>query len=354
MMRKIYFITVVFSISFLNFIKAGNPDRQGESGASELLFNPWTRSAGLHSLNTASVMGLEAMRLNIAGLSRINKWELVLSRSEVFRGTDLRQVAGGFTTKLGSNGALGFTLTSLSFGDIPITTVNQPEGTNGTFAPNFTNLALGYSYLYANKISVGLLVRGISENLPDLSAFGFSVDAGVQYVSGDKENFRLGISLLNIGSPMKFSGQGLAFQGDNLDPSVGGNKYPLTFYQRAEGFNLPTQLNIGLSYDWYFMNEKSFIRTIGNFTSNAYTRDEIGGGIEFNYKNLFMVRGGYRHVIEDPNSVFGKDVYTGLSAGASVNIQSQKGKDSGFGVDYAYRATNPFGGTHNISLRFAL
>ena len=50
-------------------VHAGNPDRQGEAGAHELLINPWARSAGLHTLNTSSIMGVEAMRLNIAGLS---------------------------------------------------------------------------------------------------------------------------------------------------------------------------------------------------------------------------------------------------------------------------------------------
>ena len=34
--------------------------------------------------------------------------------------------------------------------------------------------------------------------------FGWAIDAGVQYVSGEKDNFKLGISLRNIGSPMQF------------------------------------------------------------------------------------------------------------------------------------------------------
>ena len=58
---------------------AGNPDRQGEAGANELLFNPWARSAGLHSMNTASIMGVEAMRLNIAGLARVPGTELLIA-----------------------------------------------------------------------------------------------------------------------------------------------------------------------------------------------------------------------------------------------------------------------------------
>ncbi|HMS70113.1 MAG: PorV/PorQ family protein [Saprospiraceae bacterium] len=330
---------------------AGNPDRQGESGASELLFNPWARSSGLHSLNTSSVMGVEAMNLNIAGLSRILKGEVLLANNRIFEGTGLQLNSGGYATKMGSNGTFGISISSLSFGDIEVTTSDQPEGTGGTYSPNFFNIGLGYSYMYANKISVGLLVRGVSEALPDITAFGFSIDAGVQYVSGDKENFRLGISLRNIGSPMKFSGQGLAFQGPNEDPSVSGNQYNLTYYQRSEGFQLPSLLNIGISYDWY-LADKTFLRAMGNFTSNTFARDEIGGGMEFSFKDMFMLRGGYRYTLKQTGSAFQNDVYTGVSAGASILLPLSKGADQKFGIDYAYRATNPFRGTHNLSLRF--
>src|SRR5690606_14724954 len=189
---------------------------------------------------------------------------------------------GGFATKIGENGAFGVTLASLSFGDIPITTAAQPEGTGGTYSPNFFNIGIGYSYMYANKISVGLLVRGISEALPAVSSFGFAIDAGVQYVSGEKDNFRLGISLRNIGSPMKFGGQGLSFQVDNPDPDFPGTEFKLTAEQSAEGFQLPSLLNIGVSYDFYF-GEKNFLRTIGNFTSNAFSRDDVGGGLELSF-----------------------------------------------------------------------
>ena len=62
---------------------AGNPDRQGEAGAPELLMNPWARSAGLHTMSTSMITGAEAMRLNIAGLARINKTEVILEEGSV-------------------------------------------------------------------------------------------------------------------------------------------------------------------------------------------------------------------------------------------------------------------------------
>ena len=61
---------------------AGNPDRQGQAGAYELLINPFARSGGLHSLNTANVSGLEAIRLNVAGLSQIFGTEVIVSHAK--------------------------------------------------------------------------------------------------------------------------------------------------------------------------------------------------------------------------------------------------------------------------------
>ena len=179
-MVKFYKINLLLLLTFAaTAVFAGNPDRQGEAGASELLMNPWAVSAGFNSLNTASISGVEAMRLNVAGLGRIENGEVILANTQLYGGSDVSMSSAGFATKLGKNGTLGISFVSLNFGEIPITTVNQPEGTGGTYKPNFFNLGVGYSYLYENKISVGVLVRGVSEALPSVSAFGFAIDAGV-------------------------------------------------------------------------------------------------------------------------------------------------------------------------------
>ena len=49
-MKKIIYIilTLGFFLGTYQVGQAGNPDRQGEAGAYELLMNPWARSAGLH------------------------------------------------------------------------------------------------------------------------------------------------------------------------------------------------------------------------------------------------------------------------------------------------------------------
>ena len=346
---KIQYKIVTLALAFIMMgtcMYAGNPDRQGESGAAELLLNPWARSGGLHTLNTSSITGIEAMRLNVAGIGRISGKQLVVSSTRLYDGSDINLNAFGYGQKVGSNGAFAVTLTSVDFGENTVTTEANPAGTGADINASFFNLGLGYSYTYDNKISVGLLFRTISESLPNVSAFGFAIDAGVQYVSGPKDNFRLGISLRNVGSPMKFSGEGLSFQG----PNPGDGTFQLTFNQRAEGFELPSMLNIGISYDFYF-GEKMLLRGISNFTSNAFSRDQVGVGAEFTFNERFTLRGAYRTELGEIGER--ANIYSGLAFGASIELPFNAALSNKIGVDYGYRATNPFRGTHNVSVRLS-
>ncbi len=326
-------------------LRAGNPDRQGEAGAYELLMNPWARSAGLHTLPASMVRGVEAMRLNVAGLSRINKLEVQVGHAVYLQGTDIGMNAFGLSTRVGKSGAFGLSIMSLDLGDIRETTVDQPEGTGATFSPNFFNIGLGYAYTFENKISVGILVRGVSESTKDLQAFGFALDAGVQYVSGEDDNFKFGISLRNVGSPMRFRGEGLSTQ-----VNIPGGGYELTVDQRSASFELPSLLNIGLSYDFY-LADINRVTLIGGFTANSFSRDQIGAGIEYSLNELFTLRGAYRYDIGATDD-FEAPIYSGLAAGASVDVPiSKRNEDLRLGIDYAYRATRVWGGTHNFSLR---
>lgn len=346
-MKQLLFFGLFFLSS--NLLWSGNPDRQGAAGAYELLMNPWARSAGLHSLTTAHIRGVEAMRLNVAGLSRINRTEVLLGHARYLEGTDIRMNALGLSQKIGENGAFGISIMALDFGDIPVTTTALPEGTGATYSPNFFHLGLGYAHTFDNKISVGILFRGISESTADVSALGFAIDAGIQYVTGEKDNFKFGISLRNVGSKMSFNGEGLTYQAPN--PDDGEN---LTIEIRSAPFEIPSVLNIGMSYDFWLQEDKQRLTLVGNFTSNSFSRDQLGAGLEYALNEQFMIRGAYKidldsKVVADP-----KSIYSGLSAGMSVELPLNKDKDNKFGIDYAYRATQPFDGTHNLSLRISI
>ena len=178
-------ISIAIALTFIlsSSIHAGNEDRAGEAGASELLINPWARSSGWGGANSASVKGLEAMNLNVAGLAFTKNAELTFSNTRWLSGTDINIFNIGFAKQLGETGVLGVTVTSMDFGEIDVTTVDLPDGGVGTFDPNYLNIGAAYSKRFSNSISGGLVVRIISEATADVNARGFSLDAGVNYVT---------------------------------------------------------------------------------------------------------------------------------------------------------------------------
>lgn len=353
-MKNTFTLSSLLLLLILGSAQAGNPDRQGEAGANQLLINPWARSAGFHSMNTSNVTGVDALFLNVAGLSRINKTQIQFGHTIYLDGADLSINAGGLAQRMGKNGTIGVSLMSFDLGDLEVTTENTPEGTGATFKPAFFNLGVSYAYLFENKVSVGVTAKMVSEAISNVSASAFALDAGVQYVTGERDNFKFGIALRNIGSRMQFKGEGLNVQRPSPNPAF---NYPITYYQRSSTYELPSQLNIGASYDWYLGSPDYRITGVANFTSNAFSRDQIGGGVEFGFRELFAIRAAYK---TETDIVRGEEsLDNGLSAGMSFSIPLRR-KEAGdkyvptMSIDYAYRMTAIYNGIHNIGVRIDL
>lgn len=344
-------------------VHAGNPDRAGEAGAYELLINPWARSAGLFAMNCSRVMGLEAERINVAGLAFTRKTEVILARTHWVQGTDVFINTAGVAQKFGKKkqDALAFSFMSLDLGEFERTTTANPDpGELGTFKPQFLNMGISYARAFSNHINAGATIRIISEHIDDLKAFGFCVDMGIQYVTGKFDNARFGIALRNVGTPMKYTGDGLIFRGQ---APLGD--YQQSQSQRTEKFELPSLLNIGLSYDLYADNlhndndkpHEHRVTIAFNYTSNSFGKDHVGGGLEYAWKEYFMLRAGYRWEKGIFNDAERTTWYRGYSAGftAEVPVKKSRGSDSPtLGIDYAYLVTHQFKGTHHYGLRFYL
>jgi hypothetical protein len=127
----------------------------------------------------------------------------------------------------------------------------------------------------------------------------------------------------------------------------------LTLEQRSERYELPSQLNIGMAYDLYF-GELNRLTIAGNFTSNAFTRDQYTLGVEYAFKKMFHLRGGYMYEKNITDDALRTSVFTGPSAGVSIDLPFGQEKASAFAIDYGYRATNPFSGVHSIGIRMSL
>jgi len=332
---------------------AGNPDRQGEAGAGQLLINPWARSAGLHSLNTSSVGGIDALFMNVGGLARFERTQIAINHTRYLEGADMGLNALGFAQRVG-RGAFGVSLVAFDLGDLKLTTVDVPEGSGATFSPAFFNLSLAYSHLFENRVSVGAAVKFVSESIPNAGASAIALDAGVQYVTGENDNFKFGISLRNVGGKMRFTGEGLGVQNNSTNPTF---NYPITFYQRSAEYELPSQLNIGVSYDW-LLGQRNRLSLLSTFTSNAFARDQWGAGLEFLIGRSFTLRAAYKMEFDAPQGSTQATLDNGFSGGFTFSVPVKRSEDgshtSFLSIDYAYRNTNIFRGIHNIGLRMDL
>jgi hypothetical protein len=331
-----------------NTILAGNPQRAGQAGASELLINPWARTSGWAGANIAGVRGLEGIYSNVAGLAFTQKTELIFSQTQWLKiGDDaVSNISSfGFSQKVGESGVLGFAVMSMDFGEIEITTVDLPDGGIGTYSPKFMNLALSYAKIFSNSIYGGMTIKMISEQISNVGANGIALDAGIQYVTGEKDNLKFGISLKNVGPRISFTGDGLSFRGFSGDE----DDYKMTVEQRSSELELPALLNIGISYDINVLRHR--LTGAGTFTSNSFQKDQYRLGGEYSYREMFMVRLGYTYEdgISDPSSR--TTALRGPSGGFTLELPM--GANT-FGLDYSYRHTDPFQGSHTIGARINL
>lgn len=285
---------------------------------------------------------------NVAGLAHVHKTELLFTSTRWLEGSGVKVNAVGFGQKLGESGVIGLTATAFSFGEIPVTTIDQPEGGLGTFSPTQANIGLAYAKAFSNSIYGGLLVRVVSESIANVRTSGVCFDAGIQYITGPTDNVHFGISLKNVGPAMQFSGDGLSVQG-----LLTGDDHTLTLEQRSAEFELPSLMNIGMAYD-FNISELHRVTVAGTFTSNSFTRDQYIIGAEYSFKKMISVRGGYLYEQDVTDSELRETVFTGPSAGLSVDFPFGEEKKSAIAIDYGYRATNPFSGVHSIGVRLSL
>lgn len=339
---------------------AGNSDRAGQAGATELLINPWARSSGFAGANTASVRGIEAQYLNVAGMAFTEKTEAVFTHTQWLVGSGVMINSFGVSQKIGEAGVIGLGIMNMSFGEIDITTTDLPDGGVGTFSPNYLNIGISYAKNFSNSINGGITVRVVNQNISNLSATGVAFDAGISYTtrlgSKDKEknkdNLQFGISLKNVGPPMKYSGDGLSLRG-----TISGSDNSLTLEYRAAKYEMPSSLNIGVTYHWRDNKLVNRITGAANFTSNSFSKDQFNFGLEYSFKDMFMLRGGYVLQFGKGGNDIATSALTGPTAGATVQVGlGKKGseKKTKLGIDYSFRLTNPFSGVHAIGLRLAL
>lgn len=353
-MKKLLIISFAVLAGFTQ-VFGGNPERAGQAGATQLLINSWGRSSGFNGINIGSAHGIESVINNPAGIASTRRTELVFAHTRYLVGTDININSFGFSQALKNAGVIGVYVTSFDMGEFIRTTEDNPDGNLGTFSPTFMNLGISFGKKFTDHIYVGATIKIVHESIFDVGANGVAFDAGVQYRTNlgkdslHTDKLKLGISLRNIGSTMRYGGDGLTFRSN-----IASDYTSLTSRPTAE-FEMPSVLSMGLSYD-FWLGMKHRITPLGAFISNSFSYDQLGIGFEYGFSKYLMVRYSLLYERDLFNEEERRTAWTGHGVGVTVEIPFKTGKErtSSFGLDYSYRSTNPFSGTHVIGARIDL
>lgn len=338
--KKIFIILMITILIVVCSIPAytGSKNRIGTAGATELLIPVGSRGTALGSSLNAYSSGVDAIFWNPAGVARGSGVEVMFSHLTYLADIDLEYFA--VSTNFGEVGTFGFSLRTLNFGDIPITTALNPEGTGGTFSPTYMTLGITYSRAFTDRIYGGVTAKLVSEKIIRTSASGVAFDFGVQYKSGET-GLQLGVTLKNLGSGLTFDGADLERFVDLPGVEPGSRQRPLRVV--GADFEMPTTFEVGIAYP-YTINESNSITALANFQNANFDADEYRFGVEYGFKNMFFLRGGYAV------SQYSDNIY-GPTFGVGLNLDV-----SGFavGFDYAYRVTEFFDANQWFTVKITL
>jgi hypothetical protein len=230
------------------------------------------------------------------------------------------EYAGGIY-RFGKNNAIGLSVIALHTEPMQKTTEFQPYGTGEYF--NFGDLGIGLTFArkLTEQFSFGLTVRYVEETLAELKMRGFMFDLGTYYWTG-LSNTRFAVTISNFGPQVEPSG--------SVD-LVGGRT--LSSFQK---FPPPTIFRIGFAYD-PIDNDKNKLTTSVQLNHPNDNAESINLGVEYSYKDMLFVRGGYKFNVESEN----------YSAGLGLKLPISITKTA---LDYSIANFKDLGLTHRLSL----
>ena len=322
---------------------AGSEQRKGTSGATELRIGVGPRGNALGSSVVGDIAGIEALFFNPAGLASMENTEATFSHTQYFADMKLNYAAVGTVTGFG---AIALSAKVLSIGEVIVTTEDAPDGTGEIAEPTFSVLGLHYARQFTDRVLFGGSISYVNERIISTTANGVAFDFGVQYLTG-WNGLRFGMSMKNFGPSMKFDGDDLnnTFVPPDSDPQSGTR----TFRATSAAFEMPSYFVLGASYD-LINNGQNRFALMSAFQNNNFIGDNLSGGAEWTYRQMFSLRGSYfGSILTNTDPVTGADsgvefesgddLYQGFAIGAGARIQTGGSK---LGVDVAFKPVDAF------------
>lgn len=319
------FIIILFA--FFAFVDANaqffptlGGQRAGISTAQFLKIGVGSRASALGDAFVAISNDVSALYWNPAGLVQFDNDQIIFSHNLWL--VDINHDFLGVVYHLDANHAFGVAATGLSMDDIPVTTELAPFGTGEYFTFSDVAVALSYSQKMTDKFSFGASVRYIEETLDKLKMRGVMIDLGTYYWTG-LGTTRFAVAVSNFGAELATDGKVVLI----------GNRDEKLDWQ---SFSPPTMFRIGFAFEPYETTEHRLTSSLQLNHPNDNS-ENFAIGLEYTWKTILFLRGGYKFNVDVQNYSFGAGINTPISI-------------ADFTFDYSFTNFEKLGSVHRFSI----
>lgn len=320
----------------------------GAAGGQVLKIGVGARANGMAGAFSAVSNDLSSLFYNTAGLVDLKGYQATVGYTQWFGGYSHNFL--GACLPAGDKYRVGLSVTSLSSGDIPVTTIDRENDFNTKYSINDFAIGATFSAFLTDQFTFGTTLKYLQNNVASMQATGVTIDVGTMYRFN---GFRTAFSINNLGPQMAYSGQDL---NTKVTPVDGLNSQPLDASLTSNPYNLPLSFKAGIAADLMseVFGEYQSRPDLGvgeardhrwllavDFETLSDVSEQFAVGTEYTWMDILSVRGGYR---------FGQDEF-GLSGGVGLSYVG-----SGFSgaFDYSIQPTKTLGVVNRISVSMKL
>lgn len=324
------------------------------------------RSVGMGDAYTAAVDDISAIYYNPAGLSFLDKREVMFTRVTMPADVNYNFFAAAVPLADGQWVIGGF-YGMLSMDPIEETTILMPNGTGSQVDVYSQVLGGSVAFNFSDRFSAGVSVKHVYEDYWSVTAQALAFDLGTNYHTEFLgRDFSLGLAVLNLGTDLHFRGSRLQTivwpedipQEEEQGGYVTRDPRPQRELEyRTHGYSLPTVFKMGASMVLASNASTSWRVALDVWQPNNIPVTWALGtevNARFSQSLAASMRMGWRIQSDQDEDDLASSVYgdgasaRGLSFGGGLNRSFDK---FNLGFDYAYRNMGYLSANHYFGLK---
>lgn len=333
--KNILWTALILMLFSTTLIFAQSPIRVGTTSAEFLDIGYGAAACAMGDAYVSIANDVSAVYWNPAGLAYMNQNEVMFNYQPWL--VDINTFFSAAAVVVPNYGTLAIGLIGANYGEMNVTTVEMQQGTGETFFASDYAFSFSYGRNLATWFGFGATAKYIRSSIWHSSASAIAVDLGVliqtpffSTTGSEKNGLKIGMSLTNYGSKMKYDGIDLLRSVD-ISPEEAGNYKDSKVNFVADEWDIPMIFRVGISFQPVVTsNHQLSISTDALHVNN--NNETINIGTEYTLSapgvGKFFLRGGYRALFME-HSEFGPTF--------GIGILKQFFGNSGIRFDYTYR-----------------